>query len=358
MTIFNKKDIDHTKEYMFFGESCNTARYDQMRYPKIDSFTEQQLSFFWMPQEISVSNDINDFKNRLTPVEKRVYILNLQYQTLLDSVQGRSPNLALLPICSLPELETWIETWAAFEAIHSRSYTYIIKNVFDNPSKILDDIMKIPEIINRAGMVTSAYEVLETLIHDKNASIRDKKLALFRCMVSVLALEAIRFYVSFACSYSFAERGLMEGNGKIISLINRDEHLHQGATHYILTRWLRGLDDPEMTEIVNENIGDIRTIFMETYEQECEWVDFLFSEGAIQGLSSEVLKKYLRFLCDKRMNDLGLEEIFGQKEHPLPWMESYTKSAGLQVAPQEVEISSYKAGAIDMNSSLLGLSLD
>ena len=358
MTVFNRKAVDHTKEHMFFGESCNTARYDKMKYPKIDNFTEQQLSFFWTPQEVSVSTDINDFKNKLSMTEQRIYILNLQYQTLLDSVQGRSPNQVLLPICSLPELETWIETWSFSETIHSRSYTYIIKNVFDNPSEVLDDIMKIPQITDRAGMVTAAYEVLEDLIHNDSASMREKKIALFRCMVSVYALEAIRFYVSFACSYSFVERGLMEGNGKIMSLINRDEHLHQGAVHFILTRWIKGLDDPEMTNIAKEFSGDIARMFMETYNQECEWIDFLFSEGSIPLLNADVLKTYLKFLCDKRMKSLGMKELFGVDVDPLPWMGSYTNAGGTQVAPQEVEISSYKLGAIDMNTSLVGISME
>lgn len=358
MTVFNKKDVDHTKEPMFFGEPCNTARYDKMKYPKFDSITEQQLSFFWQPQEVALSTDINDFKNKLSATEKRIYILNLQYQTLLDSVQGRSPNRVLLPIVSLPELETWIETWSWSETIHSRSYTYLIKNVFDNPSEILDDIMRIPQITSRAGMVTKSYEVLEELIHDKTALMYDKKVALFRCIISIHALEAIRFYVSFACAYSYVERGLMEGNGKIMTLINRDEFLHSGGTHYILTRWLKGLDDPEMTEIAKEYEGDITSIILDTYRQECDWIDFLFSEGNIPLLNSEVLKSYLQYLCDSSLKSLGCSAVFGVEKSPLPWLSSYTNSGSTQVAPQEVELSSYKLGSIDMNTSLVGLSLD
>jgi ribonucleoside-diphosphate reductase beta chain len=358
LTVFNKKDVDHTKEPMFFGEPCNTARYDKMKYPKFDSITEQQLSFFWQPQEVALSTDINDFKNKLTPTEQRIYILNLQYQTLLDSVQGRSPNRVLLPIVSLPELETWIETWAFSETVHSRSYTYIIKNIFDNPSEILDNIMRIPQITSRAGMVTKAYEVLEELIHDKTALLYDKKVALFRCIISIHALEAIRFYVSFACAYSYVERGLMEGNGKIMTLINRDEFLHSGGTHYILTRWLKGLDDPEMTEIAKEYADDITSIILDTYHQECDWIDFLFSEGNIPLLNAEVLKTYLQYLCDNSFKTLGCPTVFGIEKNPLPWLSSYTNAGSTQVAPQEVELSSYKLGSIDMNTSLTGLSLD
>lgn len=671
MSTFNKEKVDHLSQPMFFGEELNTARYDSMKYPKFDDLIQQQLGYFWRPEEVSVSEDIHDFKNKLTPVEKRVFILNLQYQTLLDSVQGRSPNLALLPIVSLPELETWIETWSFSEClaegtevlttdgwkdlgdtttedeclvynlendevffekpkrvveydmdtdlvrykstngkqfdqlvtpnhrmpvvhrdkrsdgtqkryfkeaweqdylshhlapvsgylkgskeitdherflialqadgslssrytgercgtipswfsfrkerkikrlimlcerlgytlteltvnkrdgqrrfkvdiptsvalsktfdwvdlgevssrwceqfleelsewdshkrefsftyssvvksntdkvqaiaslcgkharlavrednrsdsykdvyelnivdrqfkdgqsidkvyekykgkvrcletstgafmiryngvvsvtgntIHSRSYTYIIKNVFDNPSKILDEIMEIPEITRRAGMVTDAYDDLIDKMYDKSVPLYDKKLALFKAMVSVYALEAIRFYVSFACTFSFANRGVMEGNGKIMTFIARDEFLHQGATHYILTRWLKGLDDPEMTAIVKEHNYLFKDILTETYKQECEWADFLFCEGSIRGLNLETTKGFLGWITNERYKDLGLEGVIVEnapKDNPIPWIDSYLKSASKQIAPQEAELSSYMGGAID-----------
>lgn len=350
MGTFNKEVVDHLKQPMFFGEELNTARYDTMKYPKFDQFTVQQFSYFWRPEEVSLSQDINDFKNKMNPVEKRLYVLNLQYQTLLDSVQGRSPNLALLPICSLPELETWIEVWAAFETIHSRSYTHILRNLFDNPSKILDDIMLIPEITKRGAMITDSYDKLIEIIHDNSASLYDKKVALFKCVLSVYALEAIRFYVSFACSFSFVERGLMEGNGKIMSLISRDEYLHQGATHYILTRWIKGLDDPMMTEIVKDHKHLVAEVMIDTYKQECEWADFLFSEGGIPMLNASVLKDYLGWLTNKRVGDLGYEDLLpdAPKNNPLPWIDSYLESSKRQVAPQETEISSYMVGAINV----------
>ena len=351
MSTFNKNAVDHLKQPMFFGEELNTARYDVMKYPKFDDFTTQQLSYFWRPEEVSLSDDINDFKNKMNPTEQRIYILNLQYQTLLDSVQGRSPNLALLPIVSIPELETWIETWSFSETIHSRSYTHIIRNVFDNPTKVIDDIMLTPEITERAGMVTDAYDKLIALIHDKNASGYDKRVALFKCVLSVYALESIRFYVSFVCSFSFVERGLMEGNGKIMTLIARDENLHQGATHYILTRWIKGVDDPMMTEIAKDHRHLIKEVMMDTYYQECAWSDFLFSEGGIQGINSEVLKSYLGWLTNERTKDLG-EEVFIEDaplQNPLPWVDSYLKASSRQVAPQEAEISSYMVGSIDVS---------
>jgi len=342
---------------MFFGEELNTARYDVMKYPKIDKFTQQQLAYFWRPEEVDLSSDINDFKNKMNPVEKRLYILNLQYQTLLDSVQGRSPNLAFLPIVSLPELETWIETWAFSEAVHSRSYTHIIRNVFDNPSEILDNVMLIPEITERAGMVTEGYDNLIELNHDKTASSHDRGVALFKCMLSVYALEAIRFYVSFACSFSFVERGLMEGNGKVMTLIARDEFLHQGGVHFMLTRWLKGLDDPMMTGIAKDYKHLIGEVILDTYNQECVWADFLFSEGNIKGLNAAVLKEYLGYLTNLRAGDLveGLVLVpDAPKQNPLSWIDSYLESSKRQVAPQEVELSSYMGGSIKVEELDLG----
>lgn len=361
MTVFNKEVVDFTKQPMFFGEPLNTARFDKMKFKKFDDLSEQQLGFFWRPSEVDISQDANDFNNKMTPVEQRIFTANLQYQTLLDSIQGRSPLQCFLPICSLPELENWIETWAFSETIHSRSYTYILKNVYNDPSKVLDNIMVTPEIIERARMVTAYYDNLERLIKDPPHFQYELCEALFDCMVSTYALEAIRFYVSFACSYSFAERGLMEGNAKIILLVNRDEWGHAGGTHFILTRWLKGLDDPMMTEVAKQRIesGGIIKIFKEVYDQECAWAEYLFSEGDIPMLNAEVLKQYLGWLTDKCLLALSIEDTnFGPKSNPIPWVEAYTESGSRQVAPQEAELGSYMVGAVDMNDDISDFEYD
>lgn len=225
-TVFNDKKVDYLKEPMFFGETVNVSRYDQQKYKVFEDLIEKQLSFFWRPEEVDVSKDRIDFKN-MQEHEKHVFLSNLRYQTLLDSVQGRSPNVALLPIVSIPELETWIETWAFSETIHSRSYTHIIRNVSDKPSEIFDGIVDDEEIKKRAGDVSKYYDNLIEGValyqtgNEKAPSLRELKKRLYLCMMSVNILEAIRFYVSFACSFAFAERELMEGNAKIIKLIAR-----------------------------------------------------------------------------------------------------------------------------------------
>ena len=336
---------------MFFGEGVNVARYDEMRFPWIDKLTEKQLSFFWRPEEVDLSKDNIDFNQRLTDAEKHMFTSNLKYQTLLDSVQGRSPNVSFLPIVSLPELETWIETWSFSETIHSRSYTHIIRNVYPDPSAILDSITNDRQILKRANSVTEEYDNLIKLTHDENATLEQKEDALFRTMVSVNVLEAVRFYVSFACSFSFAERELMEGNAKVIKLIARDEALHLSGTQRIIQHWINGQDSNRMQEAAIRNFSYIAECFEDAAEQEKEWATHLFSEGSVVGLNAEMLSQYVEYITDTRMKALGLAPIYNRKDNPLPWMNSWLVSDNVQVAPQESEISSYLVGQIDSSVS-------
>lgn len=359
MTVFNTDKYDHTKEYMFFGKELGVARYDVVKHMKFEKLVDQQQGYFWRPTEVDLSKDRFEFHHKLSEVDKRIFISNLQYQTLLDSVQGRSPLEVLLPICSLPELEDWLVNWAFSETIHSRSYTHIIRNIFNDPSVVFDGILDIPEILQRAEMVTKYYDYLAELVRLYVIGATTKEqlyLPLFKCVVAIYALEAIRFYVSFACSYSFVERQLMEGNGKIISLINRDEFLHQGGTHFILTRWLRGLDDPAITEVVLQNKHIITQIFQQTAEQEIEWAKWLFKDGSVVGLNDKLLTHYIHYRTDKCLSDLGQPLLYNTTTDPLPWVSAYTNSASVQVAPQETELSSYIVGGLD--SSLDGLDFD
>lgn len=354
MSVFNTNQFDHTKQYMFFGEGLGVARFDTMKYPKFDKLVEQHHGYFWRPSEVDLSKDRIDFQERMSDIDRRIFTANLQYQILLDSVQGRSPVEVLLPICSLPELEAWIETWSFGETIHSRSYTHIIRNVMNDPSEVFDGITSISEILQRADMVTSAYDELEQLVYKYKLGMVEAKelhLPLFKCMISVYALEAIRFYVSFACSYSFNERKLMEGNCKIIKLINREEYLHQGATHFILTRWLRNMDDPAMYKVAMDNLHLIPQILKETGEQEKSWGRWLFKDGTVLGLNEKIIDSYVEYLVDRSCTELGQPEVYGvlAKGNPLPWMDAYTQSDNVQLSPQETELSSYIVGGMDSN---------
>lgn len=360
-TTFNQKTFDTLKQPMFFGETVNVARYDIQKHKIFENLIEKQLSFFWRPEEVDLANDRKDFID-LPEHEKHIFLSNLKYQTLLDSVQGRSPNVAFLPIVSLPELETWIETWSFSETIHSRSYTHIMRNVVPNPAEVFDDITRNDFITRRAVSVTKYYDELITKnsyytqlgegTHTINGKIvdinlRDLKRTLYLTMVSVNVLEAIRFYVSFACSFAFAERAKMEGNAKIIKLIARDEALHLTGTQHILQIMAAGKDDPEMGEVAASCKDEVREIFLDAAEQEKEWAGYLFKDGSMIGLNQTILAQYVEYITDQRIAAIGLPTIFDTKNNPLPWINSWLNSDNVQVAPQEAEISSYLVGAID-----------
>ena len=360
-STFCQTQNDQLKEPMFFGQPVNVARYDQQKHEIFEKLIERQLSFFWRPEEVDVSKDRIDYQ-QLPDHEKHIFISNLKYQTLLDSIQGRSPNVAFLPLVSLPELETWIETWSFSETIHSRSYTHIIRNIVNNPSDVFDDIVANEEILKRARDIAGYYDDLidatqklhqfgegEHQINGDTITVskRDVKKKLYLALVSVNVLEAIRFYVSFACSFAFAERELMEGNAKIIKLIARDEALHLTSTQHMLNLMADGKDDPEMQEISIECFQETQQIFIDAAQQEKEWANYLFKDGSMIGLNKDILADYVEYITNTRMAAIGLPMAFEAKSNPLPWINAWLVSDNVQVAPQESEISSYLVGQIN-----------
>ena len=375
-TTFSKNKNNQLLEPMFFGQNVNVARYDQQKYEVFEKLIEKQLSFFWRPEEIDVSKDAIDYRN-LPEHEKHIFISNLKYQTLLDSVQGRGPNIAFLPIVSIPELETWVETWSFSETIHSRSYTHIIRNIVNDPSIVFEDIVDNVSIQKRAKAVSKYYDdlILESQLYQlhgegvwykqneetgeletskenktgwKQITLRGLKKKLYLCIQSVNALEAIRFYVSFACSFAFAERKLMEGNAKIIKFIARDEALHLVGTQWMINLMNSGKDDPEMKEIAEECKQESIQLFLDVVEQEKDWAKYLFQDGSMIGLNYDILVGYLEFITNERMDAIGLGKPFPNRtSNPLPWMNNWLYSDNVQVAPQEVEVSSYLVGQIN-----------
>ncbi len=360
-TTFNRKIFNSLQEPMFFGENVNVARYDQQKHPIFEKLIEKQLGFFWRPEEVDITKDRSDYDG-MEEHEQHIFLSNLKYQTLLDSIQGRSPNMAYLPIVSIPELETWVETWSANETIHSRSYTHIIRNIFSDPSIVFDDIVTNEEIVKRATTVTEDYDKLiemaqwyillgegKHLVNGKTISIslRELKKLLYLSIASVNILEGMRFYVSFACSFAFAERTLMEGNAKIIKLIARDEALHLAGTQQIMKIFANGKDDFEMVKIAQECKNQVIEMYKVAADQEKEWAEYLFKDGSMIGLNADILKDYIEYITNQRLKAINFEPIFENKGNPLPWMNSWLNSDNVQVAPQEAEISSYLVGAIN-----------
>ena len=362
MTVFNSEEVDTKKQPMFFGQPLGVQRYDSFKYPVFDRLTTQMLGYFWRPEEVSLQKDRSDYQS-LRPEQKHIFTSNLKYQILLDSVQGRGPGMAFAPYTALPELESAMNVWQFMEMIHSKSYTYIIKNVYPDPSEVFDTILNDERILDRAKSVTRAYDEFineaqqwgqSNLWKDgwentqaKDNSLNELKRKLYRAVANVNILEGIRFYVSFACSFAFGELKLMEGSAKIISLISRDENQHLVLTQNIMKNWMNG-DDPEMKQIAAEEKDNVISMFKNAVREEKEWAQYLFKDGSMIGLNDKLLGQYVEWIANKRMKALGLDPIYDQplRNNPLPWTQHWISSKGLQVAPQETEVESYVVGGI------------
>lgn len=368
MSVFDIKTqrASHVDSLAFLDPNggVTVQRYETMKYRQFDRFTKSQLGFFWQPEEVDILKDAADFK-ALTPHEKHIFTSNLKRQIVLDSVQGRSPTLSFLPIVSLPEIEAWIQAWAFSEMIHSRSYTHIIQNVYPDPSVVFDEMMEIEQIVDCARDISEHYDRLIDLsmwyrlfgegTHTVNGrtmevSLRDIKKSLWLALMSVNVLEGIRFYVSFACSWAFAELKKMEGNAKIIKLICRDENLHLASTQTLLKLLPR--EDPDFAAIAEETRDECIKLFRDAVDQEKAWASYLFKDGSMIGLNEKLLSDYIEWIANRRLSAVGLPTVYRVgATNPLPWTQKWIAGSDVQVAPQEVEVSSYQIGAVKKDVS-------
>lgn len=366
--VFNQEATDHLKAKLFLdpGGNPEIQRYERVRYDTFENFTDKQLSFFWRPEEVDLSKDRNDFRD-LPEAQQHIFTSNLFRQILLDSVQGRGPNLTLLPICSLPELEDWITNWSFNETLHSRAYTHVIRNVYPNPSDVIDKITTIPEILQCANAISEHYDNLarwNTIWQARRLGMSvagqewdeyEHKKALWMALNSINALEGLRFYVSFACSWNFAEQKKMEGNAKIIRLICRDENLHLGGTQYILRTLPK--DDKMYADIAAKTKDDVIQLFLDVVQQEKDWATYLFKHGSMIGLNAEILHQYVTWIASRRMKTIDLEIPFDHPtSDPLPWTKNWISGKEVQYAPQEAEIASYLVSDVEQDVSASTLS--
>tara|TARA_B110000259_G_scaffold117433_1_gene133674 strand:+ start:6388 stop:7515 length:1128 start_codon:yes stop_codon:yes gene_type:complete len=359
MSVFDVNNrVDHTSVASFLDPTGGPTiqRYDTLKYKQFDQLTDKQLGFFWRPEEVDIYQDAKDFKS-LTDHEQHIFTSNLKRQILLDSVQGRAPAEAFGSIVSLPELENWIITWTFSETIHSRSYTHIIRNIYSNPSKIFDEMLNVKEIVDCADSISGYYDDLIEMAGYYNLlgvgthTVNGKKVVvdlyqlkklLYLTLMSVNILEGVRFYVSFACSWAFAELKKMEGNAKIIKLIARDENLHLASTQMMLK--LLKQEDKDFVKIEEETRDECTQMFVDAVDQEKEWANYLFKDGSMIGLNAELLHQYIEFIATRRMTNVKLVSPYSIKNNPLPWTQKWISGAEVQVAPQETEITSYVQG--------------
>ena len=350
-SVFSKeKGLDFTKQPMFFGEDLQVQQYSDMKYPIFDKLNQQQLGYFWRPEEVSLQKDRNDYQE-LSEQQKFIFTSNLKYQTMLDSVQGRGPCLAFLPFVSLPELESAIITWDFMETIHSRSYTYIIKNLYSQPSEIFDTIIGDEKIQKRAQTITETYDDLINTgykwhLNKDSVDEYEIKKKLWRALITVNILEGLRFYVSFACSFGFGELKLLEGSAKIISFIARDESQHLAMSQRIINNYRDHENDKVMNKVIKDSEKEVYKMYDEAVQEEKRWATYLFSKGSMIGLSEKLLHQFVEYMANRRMKAIGLTPQYDQKTNPLPWVEHWLNSRSTQNAPQETEIESYVIGGI------------
>ncbi|ENE0230875.1 class Ia ribonucleoside-diphosphate reductase subunit beta [Escherichia coli] len=375
-TVFNTSPVNILTEPMFFGSGLGLARYDIQRHRVFEELIEKSLSFFWRPEEVNLMMDAAQF-NKLPQYQQNIFTNNLKYQSLLDSIQGRAPSAVLMSLISDPSLDTWVATWTFSETIHSRSYTHIMRNLYTDPSKVFDEIVLDEAIMKRAESIGRYYDdvliktrywenakadieyqkeinadedVIEDAIEHETYWKRELMKSLYLCLHVINALEAIRFYVSFACTFNFHKNmEIMEGNAKIMKFIARDEQLHLKGTQYIIRQLQSGTDGDQWVKIAQECEQEAVDIFMEVNRQEKDWAVHLFKDGDVPGLNTNSMWSFIDYLTVSRMKQCGLPCPITDApvKHPYPWIREYLNSDNVQSAPQEVELSSYLVAQID-----------
>lgn len=375
-TVFNTSPVNILTEPMFFGSGLGLARYDIQRHRVFEELIEKSLSFFWRPEEVNLMMDAAQF-NKLPQYQQDIFTNNLKYQSLLDSIQGRAPSAVLMSLISDPSLDTWVATWTFSETIHSRSYTHIMRNLYTDPSKVFDEIVLDEAIMKRAESIGRYYDdvliktrywenakadieyqkeinadedVIEDAIEHETYWKRELMKSLYLCLHVINALEAIRFYVSFACTFNFHKNmEIMEGNAKIMKFIARDEQLHLKGTQYIIRQLQSGTDGDQWVKIAQECEQEAVDIFMEVNRQEKDWAVHLFKDGDVPGLNTNSMWSFIDYLTVSRMKQCGLPCPITDApvKHPYPWIREYLNSDNVQSAPQEVELSSYLVAQID-----------
>lgn len=335
-TVLNIENIDSNNAPLFLGEDQSLQRYDAPKYPKFLELWRQQKEFFWMPDEVKLEKDRIDYQE-LSDKEKFVFNSNLRWQTMTDSMLSRSIH-KMSDYVSNPALEICMSVWADMETVHSFSYTWILQNITKEPNKFFNSILEDKEIVRRANEIKQNYDKL--LGDPKNI-----KEAIFDSILSTQITEGLAFYVSFACSFFFGFNGKMEGNSKIIKLISRDENLHVAITQNIL-KIFKERKEEGFQDIVKNNEQKIYDMYGQAVENEKSWAEYLFSQGDLLGLNERILGKYIEWLANGRLVSLGYKKIFDQPTNPIKgWLDAYTDSKQVQIAPQESEISSYKISA-------------
>ena len=347
--LITKTDYLNRKMFLDPAGPVTIQRFEEVRYKKIADFEATARGFFWQPEEISLTKDSNDFKEASDAV-KHIFTSNLLRQTALDSLQGRGPSQIFTPVVSLPELEALVYNWTFFETnIHSRSYSHIIRNIYNMPKDVFNTIHDTQEIIDMASSVGKYYEDLHRINCAKELGQpveEDEHIrAIWMALHASYALEAFRFMVSFATSLAMVENKIFMGNGNIISLILQDELLHKGWTAYIINQVVK--DDERFVQAKQQCEAEVYQLYMDVMKEEKAWADYLFNKGPVIGLNANILKDFVDYTAVSALKDIGIKyQASAPRTTPIPWFNKHTNSSNKQSALQETESTSYVIGVM------------
>jgi len=352
-------DLSNSTNYlnrkMFLDGIVTVQRFEEYRYPKIAKFEETQRGFFWVPEEISLTKDASDFKTTSDTV-KHIFTSNLLRQTALDSIQGRAPTQIFTPVVSIPELESLVCIWSTFETnIHSKSYSHIIRNIYNVPKTVFNTIHDTKEILDMASSVGKYYDNLHRLncikeIDDDSNNCPEEShiKAIWLALNASYALEAFRFMVSFATSLAMVENKIFIGNGNIISLILQDEILHKEWTAYIINTVVK--DDPRFAKAKVECEAEVYALYMDVIREEKAWADYLFKKGPVIGLNAQILKDFVDYTAFNALKEIGIKYTESSpKSTPIPWFNKHSDVSKKQTALQENESTNYVIGIMSDN---------
>lgn len=342
---------DYGKRQMFLDGRVTIQRYDDYAYPMLAKFEDTQQGFFWRPTEVNLSKDQIDFKEASKAV-RHIFTANLLRQTALDSIQGRAPVQIFTPVASVPELEALVNAWSFFEIIHSRSYSHIIRNIYNVPKDEFNKIHDTEEIVSMASSIGKYYDELHLLNSMKEAGIEVTEhahiKAIYLALIASYGLEAIRFMVSFATSLGMVENKLFIGNGNIIALILQDEMLHTDWTAWIINRVVK--DDPRFAQVADECRQEAREMLLDVIQEEKNWAKYIFREGTVIGMNEKIMCSHVDWTAQSRLKDIGIKYDGGVRSAPLPWFGKHMNTNKKQTALQENESVAYVIGS--MTSSI------
>jgi ribonucleoside-diphosphate reductase beta chain len=347
--LHTKTDYLNRKMFLDPAGPVTIQRFEEVKYNKIVDFEKTARGFFWVPEEISLSKDANDFKDASDAV-KHIFTSNLLRQTALDSLQGRGPSQVFAPVVSLPELEALIYNWTFFETnIHSRSYSHIIRNIYNVPKDVFNTIHDTAEIVDMASSVGNYYDQLHIVNCRKELgeTIPEKEYikSIWLALHASYALEAFRFMVSFATSLAMVENKIFIGNGNIISLILQDELLHKGWTAFLINQVVK--EDPRFAEIKAECEQEVYQLYMDVIREEKAWADYLFKLGPVIGLNASILKEFVDYTAVGALKDIGIKyNSPAPKSTPIPWFNKHSDTSKKQTALQENESTNYVIGVM------------